>query len=36
MAYLFVVLFALIAWFDRPVPRAPRRRVAGTDPVREV
>jgi Na+-transporting methylmalonyl-CoA/oxaloacetate decarboxylase gamma subunit len=35
MAFVFVVLFALIAFFDRPIPRLAKAPVAGQDPVRE-
>lgn len=35
MAYVFAVLFALIAWFDRPISRPATRSVAGREPVRE-
>lgn len=35
MAFVFVILFSLIAFFDRPIPHAPKSPVAGQDSVRE-
>jgi hypothetical protein len=36
MAVMFVVLFTLIAVFDRPIPHAPKPPVTGQESVREV
>jgi hypothetical protein len=36
MAFIFMVLFALIAVFDRPIPHAPKHHAVGHESVREV